>query len=70
MKLPYLFDLIAVGVFTVSGCLAAGESHAPMAGNGRRASGNTFGYVRIAFGPRGRKRIAVHSFATTVSYSP
>jgi len=26
MKFPYLIDLIAVGVFAVSGCLAAGQN--------------------------------------------
>ena len=32
MKLPYLFDLIAVGVFAVSGCLAAGRKALDLVG--------------------------------------
>ena len=32
MKLPYLFDLIAVGVFAVSGCLAAGRKSLDLVG--------------------------------------
>ena len=32
MKLPYLIDLIAVGVFAVSGCLAAGRKSLDLVG--------------------------------------